>query len=329
VYGTGVDDAGLVLAPGAQDPHWQVVSGPVGRFFEAPGAAIVKQTHPSYFPANPVGEPGSCWIGPSSDSNSRDSAGDFVFRTTFDLTDFDPATARISGRLGVDNSIVDVRVNGVSQGALGGGFKQWRDFEIAGGMVNGVNVLDLVVRNFLPSPMALRVELRVDADPLPTAIPVDVLVRASGQGTLNAASHGRLQAAVLGSDELDVTTVLPASVTLAGAPVARCGNDAMTQLADVDGDGLLDLVLWFETTELAVPDAVDGAVTLPLTGRTAAGLDIVGAGSIAVTAFGGFREYVTAALGGWPARGDTTARAAVDRQALLSAWRASRPRRER
>jgi N-acetylneuraminic acid mutarotase len=100
--------------------------------------------------------------------------------------------------------------------------------------------------------------------------------------TINLKSGGTVPVAILGSATFDPTTVDPATVTLAGAPVATRGNGGpMTSVADVNGDGYLDLLLHFRTQSLQLTSASTEAV---LYGETFSGQRIRGADSVRIVA---------------------------------------------
>ena len=78
-------------------------------------------------------------------------AGLYTFRTTFDLSRLDPATATLHGGFAVDDHVMAIRINGhdvpVPRHAEYG---QWVGsclFDIRKGFVEGVNTLEFVVRN--------------------------------------------------------------------------------------------------------------------------------------------------------------------------------------
>jgi hypothetical protein len=97
--------------------------------------------------------------------------GRYTFATTFDLRRFDPATARLHLRLGVDNFVREVRLNGrptpVALALPGSEAKvRLHGFDIDEGFGAGTNTLEVVVENSegsgtkdRPNAMALRVEL--------------------------------------------------------------------------------------------------------------------------------------------------------------------------
>ncbi|HET6456892.1 MAG TPA: hypothetical protein VFI02_21035 [Armatimonadota bacterium] len=88
---------------------------------------------------------------------------------------------------------------------------------------------------------------------------------------VNLDSKGRLPVAILGTAEFDATSVDPATIRLAVAQPIRWHSE------DVNADGLLDLMLHFQTSDLAI-SIVDTEVKL--TGQTLAGEDIEGVDSI-------------------------------------------------
>jgi hypothetical protein len=93
---------------------------------------------------------------------------------------------------------------------------------------------------------------------------------------INLGSRGVVPVAVLSTPDFDATSIDPATVTLAGAGVALRGkaDHYLASIDDIDGDGLLDLLLHVET-ENFVPGAFqDGAAWL--TGSTYAGQGIEG-----------------------------------------------------
>jgi hypothetical protein len=101
--------------------------------------------------------------------------------------------------------------------------------------------------------------------------------------TINLKSRGTVPVAILGSATFDPTTVDPATVTLAGAPVATRGNGVpMTSIADVNGDGYLDLLLHFRTQDLQLTRASTEAV---LYGQTFSGQRIRGADAVRIVAW--------------------------------------------
>ncbi len=90
---------------------------------------------------------------------------------------------------------------------------------------------------------------------------------------INLRARGVVPVAILSSADFDATTVNPATVTFAGAPVGGNGGS----FADVNGDGLLDLVLHFEISALELNP---GDTEAPLEGQTFDGFSITGTDTV-------------------------------------------------
>ena len=129
-----------------------------------------------------------------------------------------------------------------------------------------IYVLDLMTLNYqrityTPSPHwcawpDVFLEMRVDIDIKPGSYP----------NTINLKSLGTVPVAILGSSFFDVRTVVPLTVTFAGAPVALKGDGTpMAAYDDVNDDGLVDLVVHFEIPSLVLSEADEVAY---LEGRT-------------------------------------------------------------
>jgi len=101
--------------------------------------------------------------------------------------------------------------------------------------------------------------------------------------TINLKSRGTVPVAILGSATFDPTTVDPATVTLAGAPVATRPNGVpMTSITDVNADGYLDLLLHFRTQDLQLTRTSTEGV---LYGGTFSGQRIRGADAVRIVAW--------------------------------------------
>ena len=96
----------------------------------------------------------------------------------------------------------------------------------------------------------------------------------SNPNSINPGSNGLVPVAILSSAVFDATQVDPTSVSLAGARVAVRGKGKfMAHEEDVNGDGLVDLVVQVETQGF---DDLGVGGTVELTGITFGGEDIVG-----------------------------------------------------
>jgi HYR domain-containing protein len=167
IYNTGVGDDGLVLAPGSNDPHYRLVSRPAG----APIQAVVAFGHDAYVANDPVGSAGSSWLCQSTFCDDFHDGGDYTYRTSFDLTGLDPATASLTMSFAVDDTILDVRLNGVSTGISGGQFVAFGpQFAVSAGFTSGVNTLDFIVFNAgNANPTGFRCRISGTANPSQTA----------------------------------------------------------------------------------------------------------------------------------------------------------------
>lgn len=162
LYNTGVDDDGVLLGPNVVDPHYTLIESPDEGF---PGPSVYTLT--DAWPVAPAGPwiakgPNSGWIAPQGNQSSGNAPGNYTYRTTFDLTGFDPSKAKIVGKWTSDNTGVDIILNdtylGISQP---GNFGALSDFTIEFGFVAGINTLDFLVFNAgdAVNPTGLRVEM--------------------------------------------------------------------------------------------------------------------------------------------------------------------------
>ena len=110
-------------------------------------------------------------------------------------------------------------------------------------------------------------------------IPIDIKP-GDANNTINLKSNGTILVAMLSSASFGATTVDPATVMLAGAPVATQGRGIpMTSVADLNRDGRLDLLLHFRTQDLQLTPTATEAV---LKGKTFSGQLIRGTDSVKI-----------------------------------------------
>ena len=161
LFNTGVDDGGNLLSNNVVDPHYAMTAS-ADPDFPGPNAFTL-------LPGFPVGPwiaegPNSRWIAPQANQSSGNQPGIYTFKTTFDLTGFDPATARITGQLATDNGLEAVRLNGTDlTGITSAGFATFTSFAIPLGspFVPGTNTLEFDVSNAgaTVNPAGFRVEM--------------------------------------------------------------------------------------------------------------------------------------------------------------------------
>jgi hypothetical protein len=96
--------------------------------------------------------------------------------------------------------------------------------------------------------------------------------------SINLGSMGNVPVAVLSTETFDATTLDVASISFAGAPVITKRNGTFqASFEDVNGDGLLDLVLHFSTQALSLNSSSTEAT---LTGSTDSGRCVTGTDSV-------------------------------------------------
>ncbi len=158
LFGSGLDSSGNPLAPGATDLDYIVLE--TGTSAEVVSSALATS---AYLP----NDAGSQWIWENSTGWPHKVTR--TFRTTFDLTGFDPTTAVINGLWGVDNFGEDILINGISTAhslpVYGyANFQNLYPFVIDSGFQSGINTLDFVVRD-REKIAALRTQLWGTANP--------------------------------------------------------------------------------------------------------------------------------------------------------------------
>ncbi|HLY62574.1 MAG TPA: kelch repeat-containing protein [Terriglobia bacterium] len=98
--------------------------------------------------------------------------------------------------------------------------------------------------------------------------------------TINLKSNGKIEAVILSSNTFDATSVNPETVTLAGASVETEQNGTpLFTFDDVNGDGILDLIVHFRARDLQLTNTDTQAV---LKGQTFAGQLIKGVATVRI-----------------------------------------------
>jgi hypothetical protein len=173
VFSTGIGTNGTVLAAGSADPHYSVTLSAQGTPPPPPIPATVIQNHPAWLANNAQ----SSWIGVVNPGTSDVAAGAYNYQTRFTLDGFNPASTVLRMRIGADDQLPNVLLNGVSKGITYSGFTALSgEFTMTEGFVAGTNTLDFLTVNAgsSPNPAGFRVNLSGVADrqfTAPTTLP--------------------------------------------------------------------------------------------------------------------------------------------------------------
>ena len=194
LYSTGVDASGTALqTQGSVDLRYKIISTSLwpydpytyvgnGLPFQEPtgrvGVGGFNSAFVVYNASNPWGlanGPYSQWIAPVADSRTGIGQLIWTYQTTFDLTGFNPTSARIAGSWAVDDPgwiylngqlVAELPYRFMFQQLYGSqvplfnpGYIANHDFLITSGFLPGVNTLEFVVGNLSLSPSGLRVEI--------------------------------------------------------------------------------------------------------------------------------------------------------------------------
>jgi hypothetical protein len=168
VYNTGVADDGTKLAPGQDETHWLLAAT---NDVKPPPTVVVSNQHPSgqYYAVDDA-----MWIWANA-AGSADVNLPYTYHLDFDLTGYDPSTAKLSGAWGVDNT-GKITLNGAAPVGTGtfalntvttANFNTAYSFSITGGFSAGLNSLEVQVTD-AGNPAAFNVRgLSIVATPVP------------------------------------------------------------------------------------------------------------------------------------------------------------------
>ena len=123
--------------------------------------------------------------------------------------------------------------------------------------------------------------IQVNVGPAVEVVDID-LKPGSFPNSINLGSKGTIAVAIFSDGSFDATTVDPLSVTLAGASVELKGKGTpMASFQDVNGDGLVDLVVHVSTEALELSES---DTQVELKGKTFGGAGIEGRDSARIIA---------------------------------------------
>jgi len=165
---TTLHSTGVGLATGTFDTNYVMAAGSVDDtagltpFVSEPGAPGSPPWAPS-----PTAD-GAQWITPKA---PEPVDGPFNYQTTFSLTGFIPGTATITGKVGADDELVGVMLNGVLVSppitTPDQGYANTYSFSITSGFVNGVNALEFLTMNTHEGYVGLLVDMTGTAAAVP------------------------------------------------------------------------------------------------------------------------------------------------------------------
>ena len=116
-------------------------------------------------------------------------------------------------------------------------------------------------------------------EPIPIPVTIDIKP-GSFPNSINLGSGGTVPVAIFSTQTFDARTLTPSTITLASAPVKLKGQGTpMASFQDVNGDGLLDVVVHVSTETLQLSDTDTAAV---LRGKTSDGRVVKGTDSVRV-----------------------------------------------
>lgn len=183
LYSTGVAVSGGLLPEGSPDPHYSLVDQPVGAMYPLQPSVAITNLSPLFGGEWFANGPDSQWVVPGNGVAGHCPAGQYTYRTTFDLTGFDPRSTSVRMRLAADNA-VEVYLNGAPTGVESSEQQGYFTFTgwhtINAGFGAGVNTFDFVVTNVgtstaPPGPSGFRVEMHGTAVPVPEPAAMSLL----------------------------------------------------------------------------------------------------------------------------------------------------------
>jgi len=167
-YNTGVDDNHQRLSGGSLDPHYQMRQVTVGAYTGNPNwtNAVVMDTSVTW--GEWIRPNDARWIYVADAANLGQDWGTYEYRTTFDLTGYDPGTVVLTGKWAVDQS-GPVYLNGnlVADLPDGNWNSHLNSFNLTSGFLPGTNTLTFRVRHPDGGDGIIVSEARLSASPLP------------------------------------------------------------------------------------------------------------------------------------------------------------------
>ncbi len=139
LFSTGIGTNGLVQVNNVADPHYVLTAAAQGTV----GAQATNIQNNAAWAAN---DGSSSWIG-VGDGGANVAAGNYNYNTGFSLDDYIPSSVQISFAVAVDNTLIDVLLNGVSKGITYNVFATFSSPFALTGFTGGSNTLEFRTSN--------------------------------------------------------------------------------------------------------------------------------------------------------------------------------------
>ena len=200
-WNTGVSSTGAVLTAGSTDPHWTQAYATSSATPPITAAEIPLTFGPAFANRNSnswlANGPDSGWITPSQTPDTAETPGQYVYHTQF------TGNTPFGGQYASDNELYEVFLNATLLPLFplndkDTGYSTWTTFDIAAGLIDGVNALDFVVRNrgvggspTTPTMSGFRVEFSAVPEIDPNGLSAVLGLIVGGLGLLERRRHGR------------------------------------------------------------------------------------------------------------------------------------------
>jgi len=148
-------------------------------------------------------------------------------------------------------------------------------------LIRSMNYFDSGSSSSNPAGLVFKAEITYKE---PVQVAIDIKP-GSFPNSVNPDEQGLLPVAILGSDTFDVYEIVPGTIELGAVTLTTRGSAKAPKLAfsyeDVNGDGYMDMMVFFSVPELVAAGALTASTTqLTLTAELGDGTPIVGTDSV-------------------------------------------------
>ena len=146
-YNTGVDDNNQQLSGGSHDPHYQMRQVSAGAYTGNPNWTNAVAMDTSITWGSWIKPADARWIYVADASNLGQDWGTYEFKTTFNLTGYDPSSAVLAGQWALDQyGTIYLNGNPVASLPDGNWDNNLTSFSMTSGFLPGTNILTFTVR---------------------------------------------------------------------------------------------------------------------------------------------------------------------------------------